>query len=223
LLRTLNWAGFHAALVIGAAVVLYRERSRQFVVWLALAVVGVAAGWRFFPRYYFLLLPPLCLLAARAGKLWPALAALLLIPAIRFGPRLVHHANWSDTAMMRDSQAAASIVMQSSRPGDTLLVWGYRPDLYAFTGLPAGTRFLDSQPLTGVIADRHLSGSHPSAPGLAATNRRELIGTQPTFIVDGLGLYNPALSIGNYPDLRDWLRNYEALGATTGARVYRLR
>ena len=66
LTRTANWAGFQAALVIGATWVAWHERRRQFVLWIAIAAIGVTAGWRFFPRYYFLLLVPFCLLAARA-------------------------------------------------------------------------------------------------------------------------------------------------------------
>jgi hypothetical protein len=44
--------------------------------------------------------------------------------------------------------------------------------------------------LNGVPADRHLTQSDPIDPA-AAARRRELVGTAPDFLVDGLGLFNP--------------------------------
>jgi hypothetical protein len=57
--------------------------------WLALSLAGVAAGFRFFPRYYFLLLPVMVIAGARGlalldGKWKVAALALLLIPLARF-------------------------------------------------------------------------------------------------------------------------------------------
>jgi hypothetical protein len=237
--RTANWAGFHAVLVAGAAWFWWRERSadgRRFAAWALLSLGAVAAGWRFFPRYYFQLLPVMTLAAARGltllGRRRASFAmALLLIPLIRFGPRYVTLAQdlitgkqhqWSDLAMSEDSRAAARIVKRLAQPGDTLLVWGYRPDIFVETRLAAGSRFLDSQPLTGVIADRHLVDSRPTVPELGRRNRRELVKSRPTFIVDGLGAYNPALAIESYPDLKDWLGHYERVGRTSYSVIYRL-
>ena len=85
------------------------------------------------------------------------------------------------------------------------------------------TRFLDSQPLTGVPADRHLVDCHFGAPELAAVNRRELMRSRPTLIVDGLGLYNSRLSMDSYADLRDWLAAYMVVARTPTSVIYRLR
>ncbi len=233
-IRTANWAGFQAALMVGAALALWKEdRWRwKMAAWLLLSLAAVAAGWRFFPRYYFQLLPVMALLGARGytllGRCRAILLALLLIPLVRFGPRyamlandLVHQrpSNWSDLALNEDSQAVSDRIGHAG----TLLVWGYRPDVFAYTRMPAGSRFLDSQPLTGVLADRHLVSSQPVAPELAARNRRELVASDPTWIVDGLGPLNPALAIANYPDLRDWLGNYRAVGRTEFSIIYRLK
>ena len=237
--RTLSWAGFHLALVAGAAWFWWRERDsdgRRFAVWALLSLAAVAAGWRFFPRYYFQLLPVMVLAGARGFALLgrkraTVVLALLLVPLIRFGPRYVTLAGdlftgsehqWSDIAMYQGSRQAARIVNQLAKPGDTLLVWGYRPDIFVETRLPAGSPFLDSQPLTGVIADRHLARSRASAPRLAVRNRRELARTRPSFIVDGLGPYNPRLAISEYPDLEEWLGNYREVARTSSATVYRL-
>jgi hypothetical protein len=231
--RTGNWAGFQIALVLGAAVALWREpRGRwKMLVWLLLSLTAVAAGWRFFPRYYFQLLPPMALLAARGytllGRWRCIMLGLLLIPLIRFGPRylilandLAHgrRSNWSDLALNQDSKAASDRIS-----GGTLLVWGYRPDVFAYTRMPAGSRFLDSQPLTGVLADRHLTTSQAFAPEWAARNRRELIASDPSWIVDGLGPLNPALALTNFPDLRDWLGNYREVGRTRFSIIYKLK
>jgi hypothetical protein len=235
--RTLNWAGFHAVLILAAAWYWRRERdhdTRRFAVWAFISVAGIVAGWRFFPRYYFQLLPVFVLVAARGLTLLGrrralALCALLVIPLVRFGPRYVDLAgdlvrglphNWSDLAMYDGSVHAAETVLRSATPGDTLFVWGYRPDIYTLTRLRAGTPYLDSQPLTGVIADRHLFDATPSTPGLARTNRAALAQSRPDFIVDGLGPYNPALAIDNFPDLQPWLAGYSEISRTPSAIVY---
>jgi len=202
------------------------------VAWLLLSLAAVAAGWRFFPRYYFQLLPVMALLAARGytlmGRCRFIMLLLLLIPLVRFGPRyvalandIVHRrqSNWIDLTLNQDSKAAADRLV----PSGTLLVWGYRPDVFAYTRMPAGSRFLDSQPLTGVLADRHLTSSQPFAPQWAARNRRELIASDPTWIVDGLGPLNPALAIANFADLREWLANYREVGRTRFSIVYKLK
>src|SRR5207302_5752011 len=87
LLRTLNWAGFHAAIVIAAAAGISQRGfagRRRWLVWVLMSLAGVAAGFRFFPRYYLQLLPVVVLLAARGiaemrGR-QRAVALLLLIP-----------------------------------------------------------------------------------------------------------------------------------------------
>ena len=116
---------------------------------------------------------------------------------------------------------AAHIVQRDAGPGATLLVWGYRPEVFAESRMIAASRFLDSQPLTGVIADRHLTSSEPAAPTLAAANRRQLQFSTPTFIVDGLGPLNPALAIASYPDLRSWFSRYREVARTRFSIIYR--
>ena len=227
--RTLDWAGFQSALVIGAAYALWKEKQGRLAIWLALSLVAVAAGWRFFPRYYFQLLPVMTLAAARGyvllGRCRIILLLLLLIPLGRFGPRYLTLADdlahdrepeWSDLVLEQDSRAASD---RLDRAG-TLLVWGYRPDIFAYTRMRAGTRFLDSQPLTGVLADRHLTSSAATAPDWAARNRQELIQAKPDWIVDGLGPLNPALAIASYPDLQSWLSRYREAGRTRYTVIY---
>ena len=233
LLRTLNWAGFHAAIVI-AAIVGQASRPvppdrRRWLVWLLVSLAGVAAGFRFFPRYYFQLLPVVVLLASRGFAQMRGrrrlIALLLLIPLVRFAPTYFQAARndgWRDTAMDRDSRAAANIVNSSARTGDTLFVWGYRPEIYVYAHLPAATRFLDSQPLTGVPADRHLTQSTPVETEESRARRAELAASRPTFVVDGLGGYNPHLAVTEFGDLRAWMEDYREVGRSGASVIYRL-
>jgi hypothetical protein len=228
LIRTLNWAGFHAAAVIAAArFVGDRGKSVRWLGWLAISIVGVAAGMRFFPRYYFQLLPPVVLMAARGFTLFDRkrdfVALMLLIPATRFGPAYLTALTdraWRDVSMDRDSRSASAFIRARARPGDTLFVWGYRPELYPYTRLPAATMYLDTQPLTGVPADRHLTQSEPVETAQAARRRIGLTGSRPSFVVDGLGPYNPRLAITEYPELRAWLANYREVGRVGQTVVY---
>jgi hypothetical protein len=242
LVRTLDWLGFHAALGLGAifgfARVSHVERWKLGV-WLALSFLAASLGWRFAPHYFLQVLPPLVIVASRGIVLAvhdykkPAIALLmlsLLPPAIRFGPRyallaydnFVHREpKWIDVVMDLDSQQAAKKIRALSHPGDTLFVWGYRPDIYVYTRMTCYGRFWDSQPLTGVPADRHLHASSPIYGGPAAKNRAEVARSQPTFLVDGLGLLNPKLAPSVYPELRPWLAQYKLVGRTKLSVIYR--
>jgi hypothetical protein len=240
--RTLNWLGFHAALLVAGGWFLWGGRADQkvrpaiWLGWLFISFAAVAAGLRFFPRYYFQLLPIFVLLAARGftmfGRKRRALVLLLLlIPVARFGPayfKALRDHQWRDTAMDRDSRAAAALTrrlagLSPAKSRDTLFVWGYRPEIYVYTQLPAATMYLDSQPLTGVPADRHLTQSYPVETDGARARRTGLARSCPTFVLDGLGLYNPHLAITSYPDLRDWFAGYQEAGRTGQTVIYRRR
>lgn len=258
--RTADWLGFHAALVIGAAIAISNARGVvtnargvvtsdgkwRLAAWIAIAFAGVILGLRFFPRYYFLLLPPMTIAATRGWSLvmrralkWNRrlaviavilMIALLAIPVIRFAPHYVALARgetWRDLDMDRDSRQAAEKLRALAQPGDTLFVWGFRPDIFIYSGLPAGTRFLESQPISGVLADRHLFSSKAVAPEFTAPNRRELTGSYPTsyptWLVDGLGVYNPSLALDRQPYLLPWLAHYEEVARTNFSILYRLR
>jgi hypothetical protein len=126
--------------------------------------------------------------------------------------------------MDRASHQAAEVLNRVRHPGDTLYVWGYRPDIFAYTAMPAASKYLDCQAMTGVPADRHLTQSASVlSPETTAAARRELAESHPDFIVDGLSQYNPALSIAGYPELRDWLSHYEPVARLPGIVIYRSR
>ncbi len=247
-LRTLNYLGFHAALAMGVILLFRyagsgetRERfhSHVLLAWLGASYLGVAGGGRFYPRYFYLVLPLICLLAARgfrlaldapASRAWRTAAAIvvaasLCVSLIRFHSRTVvlafqavtgrqtsYISNWDDTALDRDSRALASNIVAHGDPHATLFVWGYRPEIYFYCGCRPVSEFLSSQPLTGVPADIQLTQSRSAAPIEAARNRMklalELHAFRPEFIVDGLGAYNPALAMEQYPELLEVLARF---------------
>jgi hypothetical protein len=233
--RTANWLGFHASLAIGAgAFFLRREALRRtlsgkwkFAAWIAIAFAGVVLGWRFFPRYYFLLLPALVIPAARGfsvlrSRIVVAVALLTMtIPFIRFGPRYLTLAGSSDLALDRDSREASKIVLRNAPgPNSSLYVWGYRPEMYVYTQLRPATRYLECQAMTGVPADRHLASSEIVLTSGTHEARAELAQSRPDVLVDGLSPYNPALAMDAYPELRQWLNEYRAVARTNGSVIY---
>ncbi len=239
--RTADWLGFHAALAIGAVFAftrMGRDDRWKLAVWLALSFAAVCIGTRFAPHYYLQVLPPLVMAASRGVVLaWRqyrngaamVIALLLLVPLIRFGPRYFSLAmydveqrqpHWSDIVLDVDSQLTAEKVRSMARTGDTLFVWGYRPDMYVYTRMVSDSLFWDSQPLTGVPADRHLKADTPIYSAPAAANRKQLVRSRPEFIVDGLGLLNPKLAPAVYPELRPWLAHYRLVGRTKLTLIY---
>ncbi len=253
--RTLNYFGFHFALLLGLALlVLYHrhgaeaepaERRFSHVLWLwvLFGFVGISAGGRFFPRYYYQITPLLCLLAARGygiarhavpARRWQVARALMIVALLfsvaRFhsraaaivyekvtGRQTSYMARWDDPAMDRDSRVIAQHV--SGR----IFVWGYRSEIYFYCQCRPASPFLSSQPLTGVPADIHLRQSLVVAPAFAAENRLRLLmdlrRSRPDYIVDGLAPYNPRLAMDTYPEYRDFLDRYYVRGETIGHGV----
>ena len=163
----LNWLGFHVVLVIGARCVVWREDAEwKFLAWAHdSAMPAWSLGWRFFPRYYFLLLPALAIPAARGLTLMRSRAVLaialaaMIVPlsgSVRATPML---ANWNDLAMDRDSREASrdrargsprrvdSTYGGTGRRCTSIQDCGRRRDIWR------------ARRMTGVPADRHLTQS----------------------------------------------------------------
>jgi hypothetical protein len=242
IVRTSHWIGFHAVLALGAVwafLRISRDDRWKLGTWLIFSFAAVALGSRFAPHYFLQLLPPLAIAASRGLVLMTgeyrrvAIAAcivLLAVPFIRFGPHYFllaldnlqgRRSNWSDVQMDLDSQEVARQVNAWAKGGDTLLVWGYRPDVYVYTRMVSDSRFWDSQPLTGVPADRHLSGTTAIYSTSAALNREELLHSRPTWIIDGLGRFNPKLKPSVFRELKPWLAHYKLAGGTKLSWIYR--
>ena len=238
-LTIFTWAGFHLALILAAFWHWIRKRDRESIrtfAWCVISFGATTIGLRFAPRYFMQLLPPLVIAGtwgyANAPRVirW-VIVLTLLVPVLRFGPRYVELARenvlalpdlWTDTAMDRESRRAANAINEVAKPGDTIFVWGYRPGIVAYSRLPVSGVFWDSQPLTGVPADRHLSDSESGDPDWAHRNRLALLSQRPAFLVDGLSLYNPGLDIHRYPELAGWLAGYCPASRTGATIIYRV-
>jgi hypothetical protein len=252
LMRLRNWDGFHAALIVAALWYWMRAKELSLRVrtlaWAGVSLAAAGVGWRFSPHYLNQMLPPLAIAGARgicvlAGETGAplrrigagVLAVTALVAMIRFGPRYFllaaddfagrPHA-WRDVALDQESRQAAALVRTFSptlgKTGDTIFIWGYRPNLVVYTRLPVASRLWESQPLTGVPADRHLGDSRSVDPAWARRNRAELVGSSPSIIVDGLSAFNPQLGIERFPDLADWFKRYCMARRVGGTVVYRL-
>jgi 4-amino-4-deoxy-L-arabinose transferase-like glycosyltransferase len=227
----LNWAWLHGALLIPAAAWFWwRERDGSRVrlgAWAAISLVAVAVGWRFYPHYFMQILPPLTIMAARGmaqlfaqrrTALITVIAVTMIIAVVRFNPFRTRQ----ETDMGRDSKNAVRLIEGLKQPGDTIFIWGSRPDIVALTRLPIASRLWDSQPLTGVPADRHIATSRPLDEDWARENRQQLTRSRPTILVDGLTGFNLALGLQNYPDLAEWFKQYCPAASTGLTVVYRL-
>ncbi len=137
------------------------------------------------------------------------------------------------------ARAAESVALEAIRdeglrlrasggPQGYLFVWGYRPEIYYWSGLLPASRYLSSQPLTGVPADVHYFGdryvsllNETETAHARAEFLEELKQTQPAFIIDELGFFNANLSINSYPELREFMKAYKNTGATGRFIIYR--
>jgi hypothetical protein len=234
--RVGHWLGFHAVLAAGWVGGVWREQRGEQVklaVWLGASFAAVCFGNHFAPRYFLQLLPPLavvggrgmvCALRARRRLASGALVVLLVVPLVRFGPRYVRmaeHQPWGDVALDVDSQEVGARIKALAKPGDTLFVWGYRPDIYVYTQLNLASEFWDSQPLTGVAADRHLGAREPVVSEQTKAHLKVVEGSRPTFFVDGLGLLNENLKPGRFWEMRELLSGYREVGRTRLSVIYR--
>jgi len=136
-------------------------------------------------------------------------------------------ADEADKPGLERFRVSGETVTVPDESNDYLFVWGYRPEIYFWSGLRPASRFLSSQQLTGVPADVHYFGNdYHSVLGESATReaRAQLLNdleqTEPKYIVDELGFFNNDLGILRYPELREFLSSYKPMGATGRFFVY---
>src|SRR5581483_11690665 len=118
--------------------------------WLAAAIIGAAAGFRFFGHYLLQLAPPFALLAAgayanasrfarmRTAVLGAASVLVFLVLAFAMHPNI----------LQRYDRIVAAIDAKT-QPSDHIFVWGQFPQLYWASDRRPATRFLTAGFLTG--------------------------------------------------------------------------
>jgi dolichyl-phosphate-mannose-protein mannosyltransferase len=127
---------------------------------------------------------------------------------------------------VEEMRANGPRVREVRGPEDYLFVWGYRPEIYYFCGLLPASRYLSTQPLTGVPADVHYFADYRSVLNDSETSQsraqllQDLQETRPKYIVDELGMFNSDLSINSYPELGDFLKDYKATGPVERFMIY---
>ena len=115
----------------------------------------------------------------------------------------------------------------TEEPQDYLFVWGYRPELYYWSGLLPASRYLSSQPITGVPADVHFFGGlarpilGPAETELARSKLMEdLNRTRPKYVIDELGAFNAEFGIDSIPELAGFIQDYRQVDSTPSFILY---
>lgn len=132
------------------------DSTSALVCWVLWQGVGCFPGLRFFWHYFLLLVPPLALLAAGplesqwrdASRKFRTLAVLgAVLPGLIFLIAGVRRGSLTEDETVRHVAAAIASVTSSS---DRVFIWGFMPVAYvAAKRLPA-TRYLQSDPLSGL-------------------------------------------------------------------------
>jgi hypothetical protein len=149
--------------VLLALVTPWSRRVALLAAWAATVPVAVAAPGKFYPHYYQLWLPPLCIaagwslaaLAARSRR--PALvsaaggAAVALALAFEVGPSYaLSAAAWSEAKygdVFLRSRDVGRDVSAMIRPSETFFQWGNEPEIYLYAR---------RSPPTGVLWAQHM-------------------------------------------------------------------
>ncbi len=141
-----------------------------------------------------------------------------------------------DESQAEDQMSAEALRADSPRergaegPADYLFVWGYRPEIYYWSGLIPASKYLSTQMLTGVPADVHYFGNEYRSvleEGVTRAARaelaRELDEVRPRYIVDELGSFNADLAMINYPEFREIISGYRNVGMIKRFIIYHRR
>ncbi len=157
------------------------------LLWLLAATVAVAGPAQFFPHYFLIWLPPLCLLAAcgaaalaeRIAPTRPAPLLALLVGLVALDPWRVDTARRLDRGhalLQPDTPAriAARIALELP-PGAPIFIPNYQPVVYVLARAAIPTRFPFPIHLTGAYAN--LAGN--STDGEVG----RILATRPVFIV----------------------------------------
>ena len=221
-----------------------RKHLRRFpLLWLFAMLAAVVPGGRYFPHYYLVAAPPLCVLAAFGAlelgihlRRLAIVVGLLILCASEAGawcwyrlkPVLAHEAETATTV--------GEYVRARSTPADTVFVWGASSHTYYYyLRRVMATRFAFNNYLTGRMwgtSSNDATGGDTD-PFVVREAWPELMQdleqARPKFIVDAatgaayLGMFDWH-PIRRYPQLQAFVdRNYDPPAVVAGVPIYRLR
>ena len=126
---------------------------------VAVDAAAVAGGGSFWRDYLFPLVPgvalSVALLGAGSGGTGRWTRRLVLATAASAAVSLAVWIGWNASGRQElDEVATGAALEAAAQPGDTLVVYGGRPDLQLETGMPSPYRFLWSLPMRTLDPDR---------------------------------------------------------------------
>jgi hypothetical protein len=219
------------------------ERPGLVIAWILLgaAIMAVLGPGRALPHYLEFLVLPLGVLVAvhlhaaahfatttpfrfRAAGWLGVLLLLALLPQLVARARHLHIYAGQFLFYRYDHRPsqAAYFIYAHAHAGDTLAIWGWRPQIYVETGLPQGTREAQTE--------RQLSLDPVVQIYYLSRYLRDLRQREPAWFVDVVGAsgfgYQDRARHGHdtIPELADYIRaHYQFCADIEGQRIYRRR
>jgi len=228
--RGLSGFGLFLAANLGALVlvVVGARRWREDLdiwLWLAAAILGVSAGFRFFGHYFLQLAPPFALLAAsavvRAKRAVLTAASVLAVASIVV---FVALALQSHPNLLHPYDEIASSIDAHSAPSDRIFVWGQFPQAYWASDRRPATRFLNAGFLTGFGGGRSAEhvGREYAVSGAWDDFESDLAANPPALIVDAS--VDTSFAVERFPEFASYLdANYTRVDDVDGVVLYRRR
>jgi hypothetical protein len=209
------------------------DRHVDLDLWLLLgaSVLGVVAGFRFFPHYLLQLVPAVALLAGRGAARRPS----WIRPALAWGVAALVLAGgmaWFDavTPAPKLERRLARYVDRQTRPGDEIFVWGNSPEVYWRSRRNPAGGFTHTEFVTGYSGGRRKEkASEAKVPdeALYRTFVRRLRTDRPVLVLDTAAADERGghwFPVSRFPKVEQILRErYDEVTTLDGVRVYRLR
>jgi hypothetical protein len=148
-----------------------RRMTGVLLVWLLTGFAMMAVQAKGYDYHWLPMLPPLALLSGlgsvaltRGFPTWAQVGAAVLVFALAlvavWRPALPYLTGQQEQTAYFDrfqggefnageSQRVAEYLRARTTPGDSLYIWGFRPEIYPLTGLNPATRFIFQFPLVG--------------------------------------------------------------------------
>jgi hypothetical protein len=208
-----------------------RRMAWALLGWLAAAFAIMAVQAKGYDYHWLPMLPPLALLggvgvAALTRRLpnWAQVAAALLLWALAmiavWRPALPYLTGQQDQLAYFDqfqagefnageSQRVVDYLRERTTPGDSLTIWGFRPEVYFLSGLNPATRFIFQFPLVGAWyppewRQQHVDTLWAALPPVVAVLQADYM----PWVTGSDDDSNTLLQ--GYEELNDWLiYNYE--------------